>query len=249
MSSAAVLLRLDDVSKQFDSVASGSKVEVLSGVTLEVGRGETVAIVGPSGSGKSTLLNIIGTLDRPSWGRVLLEGRDLSSLQEEELARVRNRQIGLVFQAHHLLPQCTVLENVLVPVLAQSEAKAREGAVLRGRTLLERVGLGHRLEHRPGELSGGERQRVAVVRALINQPHLLLADEPTGALDRSSAQELGKLLLQLNREQAVTLIVVTHAMDLARGMGRVLELRDGKLQGMTAGTLTGGSRGNGNGGE
>ena len=232
MSSAGVLLQLQNVSKRFEAVADGAAVEILSGVNLELHRGKALAIVGPSGSGKSTLLNIIGTLDRPSSGHVLLDGRDLSSLQEEELARVRNRQIGLIFQAHHLLPQCTVLENVLVPVLARSDAKRREAAAERARSLLQRVGLGHRLEHRPGELSGGERQRVAVVRALINQPQLLLADEPTGALDRASAQELGKLLLELNREQGVTLVVVTHALDLARGMGRVLELRDGKLRQM-----------------
>ncbi len=230
MTSTGALLQLQNVSRRYDSVANGSNVEVLSTVNLDVRRGETVAIVGPSGSGKSTLLNIIGTLDRPTSGSVLLDGRDLSTLQEDELARVRNRQIGFIFQAHHLLPQCTVLENVLVPVLAQSDAKRREAAGERARSLLQRVGLGHRLEHRPGELSGGERQRVAVVRALINQPQLLLADEPTGALDRASAQELGRLLLELNREQGVTLIVVTHALDLARGMGRALELRDGKLQ-------------------
>jgi lipoprotein-releasing system ATP-binding protein len=159
-----------------------------------------------------------------------MEGRDLSTLSDDELAVVRNTRIGFIFQAHHLLPQCTVLENVLVPALASGDHKSREEAAVRGRALLDRVGLGHRLAHRPGELSGGERQRVAVVRALINQPHLLLADEPTGALDRSSAHELGELLIDLNREQSVTLIVVTHAVELARRMGRVLELSDGKLQ-------------------
>src|SRR5205823_8647202 len=138
-------------------------------------------------------------------------------------------QIGFVFQSHYLLPQCTVLENVLVPTLAGKSA-SRDGAGPRAKQLLERVGLGQRLAHRPGELSGGERQRVAVVRALINQPKLLLADEPTGALDRTAAQELGQLLVDLNREQNVTLIVVTHALELARRMGRVLELRDGTLK-------------------
>jgi lipoprotein-releasing system ATP-binding protein len=224
-----MLLQLQSVSKRFDSVSDNGGLEVLSNVNLQIVRGESLAIVGPSGSGKSTLLNIIGTLDRPSSGQVLLDGRDLSNLNEEELAMIRNEQIGLIFQAHHLLPQCSVLENVLVPVLAQSDRKARSAAAPRARQLLERVGLGQRLDHRPGQLSGGERQRVAVVRALINQPKLLLADEPTGALDRHSAQELGKLLIELNRERHVTLIVVTHAMDLARGMGRVLELRDGRL--------------------
>jgi lipoprotein-releasing system ATP-binding protein len=232
MTPAPTLLNLQNVSKRFDSISREGSLEVLSGVNLTIGRGESVAIVGPSGSGKSTLLNIMGTLDRPSSGQVLLDGRDLSSLTEDELAVVRNQQIGFVFQAHHLLPQCSVLENVLVPVLAQANAKARKEAVPRARALIERVGLGARFDHRPGELSGGERQRVAVVRALINQPKLLLADEPTGALDRHSAQELGKLLIELNREQGVTLVVVTHALDLARGMRRVMEFKDGKLEQM-----------------
>ena len=150
-------------------------------------------------------------------------------MDDLQIAAVRNRQIGFVFQAHYLLPQCTVWENVLVPTLACSDAVLREGAGERAERLLKRVGLGERKSHRPGELSGGERQRVAVVRALINQPQLLLADEPTGSLDHASAQQLGQLLLELNREEGVTLIVVTHARDLARRMGRVLELKDGRL--------------------
>jgi len=225
---ADLLLRLENVSKRFDSLGNGAEVKVLSEITFEVGRRETIGIIGPSGSGKSTLLNIIGTLDRPSAGKVSLDGRYLSTLDDDSLAEVRNQQIGFIFQAHHLLPQCTVLENVLVPVLAAKVHKPSE-ALERGRALLQRVGLAHRLDHRPGELSGGERQRVAVVRALINQPKLLLADEPTGALDRLSAHELSKLLLELNREQGVTLIVVTHALELARSMSRVLELSDGRL--------------------
>ena len=202
---------------------------MLRDVTLEIGRGESVAIVGPSGSGKSTLLNIMGTLDRPSSGQVLLDGQELSRLDDIQLAAVRNRGIGFIFQSHHLLPQCTVLENVLVPTLPTKDAALRNGAAVRARRLLEKVGLGARLTHRPGQLSGGERQRVAVVRALINQPKLLLADEPTGALDRASALNLADLLVQLNREEGVTLIVVTHALDLAKRMERVLELRDGRL--------------------
>jgi lipoprotein-releasing system ATP-binding protein len=232
MTLAPTLLSLKNVSKRFDSISTEGSLEVLSGVNLTIGRGESVAIVGPSGSGKSTLLNVMGTLDRPTSGQVLLDGRDFSSLTEDELALIRNQQIGFVFQAHHLLPQCSVLENVLVPVLAQANAKARQEAVPRARALIERVGLGARFDHRPGELSGGERHRVAVVRALINQPKLLLADEPTGALDRHSAQELGKLLIELNREQGVTLVVVTHALDLARGMGRIMEFKDGRLEQM-----------------
>src|SRR3989449_5789292 len=223
------LLKLVAVSKRYESPAGPDAVPVLRDVSLEIGRGESVAIVGPSGSGKSTLLNIMGTLDRPSSGQVLLDGRELSQLDDIQLAAVRNREIGFIFQSHHLLPQCTVLENVLVPTLANKDAALRNGAVERAKRLLEKVGLGARLTHRPGQLSGGERQRVAVVRALINQPKLLLADEPTGALDRASAQNLADLLVQLNGEEGVTLIVVTHALDLAKRMGRVLELRDGRL--------------------
>jgi len=232
MAAPSVLLKLIEISKRFDAVQSAEHVQVLDRITLEIARAESLAITGPSGSGKSTLLNIIGTLDRPTSGQVLLDGRDLSQLDDLELAAVRNQQIGFVFQSHYLLPQCTVLENVLVPTLA-SKAASRNGAEGRARSLLERVGLGARLQHRPGQLSGGERQRAAVVRALINQPKLLLADEPTGALDRASAHELAELLVALNREQGVTLVVVTHALELARRMGRVLVLRDGKLEEVT----------------
>jgi lipoprotein-releasing system ATP-binding protein len=227
MAAERALLELKSVSKRYDSVQSAEHLEILRDVTLQIGRGESVAIVGPSGSGKSTLLNIIGTLDRPASGEVLLDGKDLSKLDEKGLAQVRNHQIGFVFQAHHLLPQCTVLENVLVPTLA--DKKGRTGADERARKLLERVGLGERINHRPGQISGGERQRAAVVRALIMKPQLLLADEPTGALDRRTSDELSHLLVELNREEDVTLIVVTHSPDLAKRMGRVLELREGKL--------------------
>ena len=223
------LLKLADVYKRYESPTGAEAVPVLRDVTLEIRRGESVAVVGPSGSGKSTLLNIIGTLDRPTSGQVLLDGQDLSRIDDIQIAAVRNRQIGFVFQAHHLLPQCTVLENVLVPTLANKDAALRNGSVERAKGLLEKVGLGARLTHRPGQLSGGERQRVAVVRALINQPKLLLADEPTGALDRASAQNLADLLVQVNREEGVTLIVVTHALDLAKRMGKALELQDGQL--------------------
>ena len=226
---SAPLLRLKDVTKQYASNAGSKPVSVLRGVSLEINRGERVAIVGPSGCGKSTLLNIIGTLDRATSGQLLLDGEDLSRLDDLQLARVRNQQVGFVFQSHHLLPQCTVLENVLVPTLADPDVSRRRSAGERAQPLLARVGLADRLHHRPGQLSGGERQRVAVVRALINGPKLLLADEPTGALDRVSAENLAQLLLELNREQNITLIVVTHAPDLARKMDRVLELRDGQL--------------------
>ena len=229
MSAALPLLKLVDVGRTYQTVEGGAPVAVLRKVSLEITQGESVAIVGPSGSGKSTLLNIMGTLDRPTTGSVWLDGDDLAKLDGEKLAAVRNRKIGLIFQAHHLLPQCTVLENVLVPVIPSRVAEEKRQAAVRGKQLLERVGLGERLSHRPGQLSGGERQRVAVVRALINRPRLLLADEPTGALDRASAAELTGLLLELNREEQVTLVTVTHAPELARQMSRILTLRDGLL--------------------
>ncbi len=233
MTESAPLLRLVNVTKRYPGAAGGD-LPVLRSLTLEVARGETLAIVGPSGCGKSTLLNLIGTLDLPDAGELILDGQRLDTLNELSLASTRNRQIGFIFQAHHLLPQCTVLENVLVPTLADAGQAGRanpagESALLRAQKLLTRVGLGERLHHRPGQLSGGERQRCAVVRALINEPKLLLADEPTGALDRATADSLAALLLDLNREQGTALIVVTHAPDLARRMGRVLELRDGGL--------------------
>ncbi len=223
------LLKLADVTKRYDAPGRPEPLTVLNGVSLDISTGESLAIVGPSGSGKSTLLQIMGTLDRPTSGSVMLNGQDLGTLGESQLAAARNRQIGFVFQAHYLLPQCTVLENVLVPTLADRQGATRAGAGDRAQQLLNRVGLGGRVSHRPGELSGGERQRVAVVRALINQPQLLLADEPTGSLDGASALELGQLLIELNREEGVTLIVVTHAADLARRMGRILELKGGQL--------------------
>ena len=225
----ASFLVLRDVAKAYQSVLDGPAVSVLDGIDMEIQKGESAAILGPSGSGKSTLLNIIGTLDRPTRGQVLLEGQDLAKLDETQLAAVRNRRIGFIFQAHHLLPQCTVLENVLVPTLVCEDKQLRQSAPERARRLLDRVGLGPRVHHRPGQLSGGERQRVAVVRGLINQPSLLLADEPTGALDRAAAEELARLLVELNREERVTLMIATHALDLAAQMGRRFQLRDGRL--------------------
>ena len=228
MASPDPILNLRAVHKSYPRAGSDDGVKVLSNIDLTVARGESLAIVGPSGSGKSTLLNIIGTLDQPTSGQVELEGERLNELDDRQLAAVRSRKIGFIFQAHHLLPQCSVLENVLLPTLA-AERQSRPGAEKRANELLDRVGLKDRMTHRPGELSGGECQRVAVVRALINQPILLLADAPTGALDQASAQTLAQLLIELNREKQVTLILVTHAPDLARRMGRVKELRDGQF--------------------
>ena len=232
------ILELENVVKQYDApggpvrppvLGGGAATAILRGITLSVAAGDALAIVGPSGSGKSTLLNIMGTLDRPTSGRVRLEGRDLADLGDEELAALRNRRIGFVFQLHHLLPQCTALENVLVPTLAPGEARGAAEAEQDARRLLERVGLSERLSYRPGQLSGGERQRVAVARALINRPAILLADEPTGSLDRASAEELSSILAELNRADGMTLVVVTHSSALAGQMSRRLELRDGRL--------------------
>jgi lipoprotein-releasing system ATP-binding protein len=223
--SAVPLLELRAVSKSYPGP---TPVPVLRGTLLTVASGESVAIVGPSGSGKSTLLNLLGTLDTPDSGSVWFEGRDLTGLSSTELATLRNRRIGFIFQNHHLLPQCTVLENVLIPTLAEQRS-APAAAVARAKQLLDRVGLGHRIDHTPGQLSGGERQRTAVVRALINEPALLLADEPTGALDRASAGEITRLLTELNLKDGLTLIVVTHSAELAGLMGRAVELRDGQL--------------------
>ena len=223
-----MLAELKNVTKSY---ASGdSAVPVLAGCDFAINDGETVAIVGPSGSGKSTLLNLLGALDQPESGEVIVDGKNLASLKPDELAAFRNTEVGFIFQLHHLLPHCSVLENVLVPTLARKATKA-ECAAFRERAvkLLESVGLSHRLEHRPGQLSGGERQRVAVARALITSPKLLLADEPTGALDRENAARLTELLADMNQREKVAVVMVTHAPELAQKMGRVLELRDRNL--------------------
>jgi lipoprotein-releasing system ATP-binding protein len=222
-------LSVSHLAKEYPSRAE--PVVVLRDVNLELSRGENIAIVGPSGCGKSTLLHIIGTLDRPTAGSVRLAGRgggliDPFALAEPELARLRNHTIGFVFQDHLLLPQCTALENVLMPTMAnRSTAEATE----RGRMLLGRVGLGHRFEHRPAELSGGERQRVAIARALINKPALLLADEPTGNLDRTSATAVGELLIELQSQEAFMLVVVTHSLELASRLSRQMTIDAGRL--------------------
>ena len=218
-------LTLEHLGKTFSG--PGGDLEVLRDVDMRLTRGDAIAITGPSGSGKSTLLYIIGTLDTPSTGTLRVLGADPFGLKPAELARFRNANIGFVFQDHYLLPQCSVLENVLIPTLAVSGADA--DAETRARTLLERVGLGERLKHRPAELSGGERQRVAICRALINRPPVLLADEPTGNLDHTTAQSIGALLLELAKEQTAILIVVTHSPELAASLPRRVALADGRL--------------------
>lgn len=219
-------LLVEHISKQYPT--RGEPLVVLRDVSLELNRGENVAVLGPSGSGKSTLLSIIGALEPPSGGRVVLDGQDPATLAEPELAVLRNRRIGFVFQDHHLLPQCSVLENVLIPTVAVGRTPPE--SVERARMLLERVGLSDRLEHRPAELSGGERQRVALARALIHAPLLLLADEPTGNLDRTTAERVGALLLELQQQEQTMLIVVTHSSRLAEKMGRQFELDEGALK-------------------
>jgi lipoprotein-releasing system ATP-binding protein len=210
------------------------RVDVLLGVELTVTSEESVAVVGASGVGKSTLLHILGTLERPSAGSVLYEGLDVFSLSEQHLAAFRNDSIGFIFQFHHLLPEFTALENTMLPALigGKSKREARESA----RFALEQVGLSQRLGHRAGELSGGEQQRVAVARALVRRPKVLLADEPTGNLDTKSSRNIHDLLLRLNREHQVSLIVVTHNMELAAMMQRRLHLKDGVLNNLERST-------------
>ncbi len=219
-------LAVVELSKSYPTRAES--LEVLRGVAFQLQAGANLAILGPSGSGKSTLLYIIGTLERPTTGAVTLDGQEPFALDEPGLAQFRCRRIGFVFQDHHLLPQCNVLENVLLPTLA--DGATRKEDVDRARMLLDRVGLTDRLEHRPAELSGGEKQRVAVARALIRRPVLLLADEPTGNLDRTTAASVGRLLLELQRQEQAMLITVTHSNELAAMFDRRLELDEGKLK-------------------
>lgn len=229
------MLELIDVTKRYESPGEAEGLVVLKGIALEIKQDQILVIVGPSGSGKTTLLNIMGGLDNPTKGRVLLDGKDLASLNENKLAVIRNREIGFVFQMHHLLPQCTVLENVLVPTLAESSRTSKREVRQRATELLERVGLKDHLLYRPGELSGGQRQRVAVVRSLINKPRLLLADEPTGSLDEEASQNIAELLIELRRSESFALVVVTHSLNLAESMGKVMELSHGELRERVAG--------------
>jgi len=221
---AALVIR--GLSKRYPT--PDGELRILEGVDLALERGSALAIVGPSGAGKSTLLYVLGALDTPTEGTVTLLSENPHAMNPTQQAAFRNRHVGFVFQDHHLLPQCTVLENVLIPTLAGEGATAEMEQ--RARKLLGRVGLSARLDHLPAKLSGGERQRVAVCRALIHQPTLLLADEPTGNLDRASAEAVGTLLLELHREQNTILMCVTHSLDLANRFPRRLELRDGHLR-------------------
>jgi lipoprotein-releasing system ATP-binding protein len=222
-------LKLTNLSKTYPSPEGEEPVDVFSEVNLELSKGSSVAIVGPSGSGKSTLLNLIGTLDQPDGGEILVDGKATGSLSADEAASFRNQSIGFIFQAHHLLPQCTILENTMVPSLAG--LSSRKGKELQDRALelLDKMGLSHRANHRPAEISGGEKQRASVARALINEPSLLLADEPTGALDKMNSEKLIELLIELNKTLGLTLLMVTHSLEIAKQMKQTYLMDEGKL--------------------
>jgi lipoprotein-releasing system ATP-binding protein len=224
-----MLLELKKIEKKFKTPSGKGEITVLKDISLNVAEGEAIAVVGPSGSGKTTLLNIIGSLDKPTSGTVNFTGKNLSNLNDAEISKTRNLDIGFVFQLHHLLPQLTVLENVLIPTIPFRSRKYSSDAESMAKKLLKRVGLQDHFDYFPAQLSGGELQRAAVIRALINKPKLVLADEPTGSLDRESSESLGQLLVQLNKEESTTLIVVTHSIELAQLMDKVYNLKNGKL--------------------
>ncbi len=219
------ILNCRQLTKRYDQ--GGLDVEVLRGVDLNIEKGERVAIMGASGSGKSTLLHLLGGLEKASGGEVILDGVDINKVSAAKLAKLRNKSLGFIYQSHHLLGEFTVLENVAMPLLIAGESVKQ--ARIRAAELLQRVGLGHRVEHKPGELSGGERQRAAVARALINKPCLILADEPTGNLDSKTADQVYQLMLELNQELNVSFLVVTHDHELAARMGKVLHMEDGLI--------------------
>jgi len=224
-----MIVELNKINKTYQTQGSSVKQEVLKDLSFNVNKGDSIAVIGPSGSGKSTLLNIIGTLDIPNSGIVKLNGNEISRLNENQLAEIRNKHIGFIFQMHHLLPQLSLIENVLVPVIPQKDKAFKKAAYNRAIDLLNSVGLANDIHKHPGQLSGGESQRATVVRALINEPELILADEPTGSLDKKSAEQMGNLLTEINKKHNVAMVVVTHSQELANKMDVVYELQNGKL--------------------
>lgn len=222
-------IELSDIHKSYFNEDAQLEQAVLRGISLTIESGEALSIIGPSGSGKSTMLNLLGTLDQATSGTIFFDGQAPNSFNEKQLAEFRNQKIGFVFQSHYLLPQLNVLENILLPTLAYGDKKYRKEAEKRAKTWLEQVGLTDKIQKFPSQLSGGECQRVAVVRALINQPELILADEPTGSLDAQSAEKIGDLLMQIHQQEKVTLIVVTHSEKLAEKIGRVWKLEGGRM--------------------
>lgn len=221
----AVILQCQNLTMRYQQ--GDLDVSVLKGVDLSINAGERVAIMGASGSGKSTLLHLLGGLEKPTQGHVILDDQNLSTISASKLSKLRNRSLGFIYQFHHLLGEFTILENVAMPLLI-ANLSVKE-AKIRATELLGRVGLGHRIEHKPGELSGGERQRAAIARALINKPKCVLADEPTGNLDSKTAEQIYQLMLELNQELKVSFLVVTHDMDLAKRMDKVLHMEDGLI--------------------
>jgi len=227
MSKTEIMLSASNIYKSYRE--TGSTLDVLQGIDLEIKEGEVIAIVGPSGAGKSTLLHILGGLDSPDKGRVRLDGEDVYRLREFSRAKVRNKKIGFIFQFYHLLPEFTALENVVLPVLIKEDKKNIKKFESQGMELLEKVGLAARATHKPHQLSGGEQQRVAVARALINKPVIIFCDEPTGNLDSHSGEEIINLLMNLNKKNKQTFVIVTHEEEIARQCHRVIHMRDGKL--------------------
>ena len=224
-----MLLKIKGISKSYGSASTGNLRKVLDSISLEVSEEESIAILGPSGSGKTTLLNIIGSLDHPDTGQVLFRDENITGFSEHEMNVFRNSQIGYIFQLHHLLPQCTLLENILIPTLAITDKAEKKQRLEQAIELMKRMGLWAQRDQKPGQLSGGECQRTAVIRAMINSPSLLLADEPTGALDTENAEKLADLLMEINKIDKVAMIVVTHSKSLAERMDSLYELKNGRL--------------------
>ncbi len=224
------MINLKQINKHYYNNSGTVKQDVLIDISMSINAGDSIAIVGPSGCGKSTLLNLIGSIDSPTSGSIEFDEKNINQLNDIELSNLRNKQIGFIFQMHHLLPQLTVLENALLPTLADSNKKNKNAIAERALQLLEQVGLKDKIHQFPGQLSGGECQRVTVVRALINKPKLILADEPTGSLDQNSAEQIGDLLVEIQKEQNIALVVVTHSKSLAAKMKKQFSLIDGKLE-------------------